>query len=252
MQARFAAHRNLLDRIIVQPRRQIEPLEQGRGDDRLVADRQVAENRQPVLRHRPVLHRAAHDHVLPAVAPIIGHRSGETVDPLGEKEEAAVAPPAYHLPGAGPPRIGIGEQEIGGEAGEDEGSGRNLPAPVALTPQGQIVIPVPPRLAAGRLRPVHLVLPIDIAVAAPGADLRTAVPRVPAPSVIGVRPLVFHYYTKFFRRNSKIVGIFYQKHGTNCRVDKISRSEARRFYTFVKNSGRQNYIKSTKNQYRQS
>ena len=111
------------------------------------------------------------------------------MDPLGEEVETAVAALADHRPAVGPPRVGVLQQEVGGEAGEDEAPRRDLVALVALALHGE----VEGQRLAGDLTAdfasVHLVLPIDIAVAAPWRDLGAAVPGVP----VGGKILTRHW-----------------------------------------------------------
>ncbi len=129
--ARLAPYRYLLYRF-VEPRRDVHRREQWRCDDGLVADGQRAEDGQAVVGHRLVLDSATHDDVLVAVVPIVGHALHETVDALGEEEKPEVAPQPHHLPAFGAPWVGILEQEVGGEAGEDHLSALYLPRLVAL------------------------------------------------------------------------------------------------------------------------
>jgi len=101
------------------------------------------------------------------------------VDPLGEEVETAVAALADHRPAVGPPRVGVLQQEVGGETGEDEAPRRDFVTLVALALHGE----VEGQRLAGNLTAdfaaVHLVLPINVAVAAPGGDLGATVPGVP-------------------------------------------------------------------------
>ncbi len=188
--ARLASYRYLLYRL-VQIRRQVYSCQQRRSDDGLVADRQRAENRHAVVDHRLILHRAAHNNVGVAVAPIVGHTLHEAVDALGEEEKTEVAPKPHHLPAFGAPRVGVLEQEVGGEACEDYFAALYLPRFVALMFNRQIEIARLAAQAACNLAAIHLVLPVDIAVLAPRAYLGTPVPWVP----VGVYfPMLGHDY----------------------------------------------------------
>ena len=62
---------------------------------------------------------AGYDYMVVAVAPIGGQSYTETVDALGGDNERQVAAVAYHGPGFGTPRVGLGKKEVGGETGID-------------------------------------------------------------------------------------------------------------------------------------
>ena len=129
--ARLAPYRYLLYRF-VEPRRDVHRREQWRSDDGLVADGKRAEDGQAVVGHRLVLDSAAHDDVLVAVTPVVGHALREAVYAFGEEKEPEVAPQPQHLPAFGAPRVGVLEKEVGGETGEYHLAARYLPRLVAL------------------------------------------------------------------------------------------------------------------------
>ena len=126
------------------------------------------------------------------------------MDPLGEEIETAVAALADHRPTVGPPRVGVLQQEVGGETGEDEAPRRDLVTLVALALHGE----VEGQRLAGDLTAdfaaVHLVLPIYIAVPAARRYLGAAVPRIPVGNQILTRhrltpvglfsSLLFHHH----------------------------------------------------------
>ena len=175
---RLAPDRHLLDGFI-QIRRDVHGGDQRRCDDALVLDGKRPEDGQPVIGHLLILHRAPYDDIVIAVAPVVGHAFQETVDAFGEKVELEVAPPPDHFPAFRPPGIGIFQQEIGCKTGEHQLPALDLPGFVALSLDREIEIARLPALAARYLAAVHLILPVDIAVFAPGADLGATVPRVP-------------------------------------------------------------------------
>lgn len=148
-------------------------------DDGFVLDGQRREDRQPLVGHGLVLDGAADYHIVVAVSPVVRDALQETVDPLGEEVETAVTALADHRPAVGPPRVGVLQQEVGGETGEDEAPRRDFVALVALALHGE----VESQRLAGDLTAdfaaVHLVLSIDIAMPAPGGNLGTAVPGIP-------------------------------------------------------------------------
>ena len=145
----------------------------------LVLDGHIQENRQPVVGHCLILDGATHQHVVVAVAPIVGHALQKAVNAFGEEVEPKVAALAYHPPALGAPLVGIFQQKIGREASEDNPPRWNLPTLVALAFQRQIEISCLAAFAARNLTAVHLVLTIDIAIFAAGANLGAAVPRIP-------------------------------------------------------------------------
>ena len=142
-------------------------------------DGQRFEDRQSVIGHLLVLHRAAYLHIVIAVTPVIGHAFHETVNAFGEEIKQEVSPPLHHQPALLTPLVGIGEQEVGSETGEDHLAALNLPRLVTLELDGEIEIARLTTFATRHLAAVHLVLPIYIAVLAPGTDLGASVPRIP-------------------------------------------------------------------------
>ena len=169
---------HLLDPVI-QIGAQIQPLQQGRGDDGAVFDGQVQEDGQAVVRPILIFHRTADEHIVIALAPVRRQAVRQPVDAFGEEIEPAVAALAHHPPALRPPGVRVLQKEIRGEAGE-----YNLP-------RRNFVAPVPPPLhwqrkgsrfsaqAAGQGAAIHFVLPVDVAVFAARADLGAAVPGVP-------------------------------------------------------------------------
>ena len=142
-------------------------------------DGERLEDRQPVVRHLLVLHRATHQHIVIAVTPVIRHAGPETVDTLREEVEPQVAPLLHHLPALRAPFIGIGEQKVGGETGEHHLAAPDLPRLVTLALDGKVEIAGLAAFAARHLTAIHLVLPIDIAILTPRTDLGASMPRIP-------------------------------------------------------------------------
>ena len=176
--ARFSANGDLLD-AVVQIRSDVDGANERRYDDAFVLDRQRLKDGQPIVGHLLVLHRAADDDVVVAVAPILRDALQEAVDTFGEEVEMEVAPDTHHLPALGPPRVCVLQEEVGGKAGKDDFSWFDLPGPVPPALDWEVEIAGLAALATGYLAAVHLILPIDIAVLAPGADLCATVPRIP-------------------------------------------------------------------------
>lgn len=126
MLPRFASYAHFLD-ASVKIGREINGSNQWCNDNTLVFDGQRFEDRQSVIGHLLVLHRAAYQHIVITVSPIIGHALHETVDTLGEEIELEVAPPLHHQPALLTPLVGISEQEVGSETGEYHLAALNLP-----------------------------------------------------------------------------------------------------------------------------
>ena len=147
----------------------------------------IAEYGQAVISHRLILDRAAHNHVVVAVVPVVGNALHKPVNPFGEKEEPEVAPLPNHLPAFGAPLVGIFQQEIGCEAGEHNPSALNLPRFVAPALYRQIEVARLSAFAARDVAAVHLVLTVNVAIFASGADFCASVPRIP----VGINCPVF-------------------------------------------------------------
>ena len=175
---RLAAGRDLLDGR-VQVRGKVDGGEHRRHDDALVLDGEREKDGETIVGHLLVLDGATHDDVVVAVAPIVGHALQEAVDALGEKEKPEVAAAFHHLPTVRAPEVGILQEEVGGEAGEDNLAALHLPRLVALALQREVEIGGLAALAARYLAAVHLVLPIDVAILAPRTYLGASMPRIP-------------------------------------------------------------------------
>ena len=126
MLPRFASYTHFLD-ASVKIGREINGSNQWCNDNTLVFDGQRFEDRQSVIGHLLVLYRAAYQHIVITVSPIIGHALHETVDTLGEEIEPEVAPPLNHQPALLTPLVSISEQEVGSETGEYHLAALNLP-----------------------------------------------------------------------------------------------------------------------------
>lgn len=134
---RFASNAHFLD-ASVKVGREVNGFNQWCNDDALVLDGQRFEDRQSVIGHLLVLHRAAYQHIVITITPIIGHALHETVDTLGEEIKPEVAPPLHHQPALLTPLVGISEQEVGSETGEHHLAALNLPRLVTLALDGEI------------------------------------------------------------------------------------------------------------------
>ena len=110
--AGFPAGRDFFDFFRVEIYAYIERRQQGSGDDGSVAYRQREKDRQAVVRHLLILHRAADYDVLIAAAPAGRQTFRQTVDALGEEIEEAVLPAADHIPAVLPPWVGIAQQKV--------------------------------------------------------------------------------------------------------------------------------------------
>ena len=184
--ARFAPCAHLLDGV-VEVLQQVDALYQRRGDNGLVFDGQLPEDGQAVVGHGLVFDGAAHQHVVVAVTPVGRDALHEAVYAFGEEVEPQVGTLSHHGPALGTPGVGILQQEVGGEAGEDHAAGGYLVALVATAFEGEVEGCGLAGNIAAYLAAVHLVLPINIAVFAAGTYLGAAVPRVP----VGVYVPVF-------------------------------------------------------------
>ena len=189
MLPRFASHAHFLD-ASVKIGREINGSNQWCNDNTLVLDGQRLEDWQTVISHLLVFHRAAYQHIVIAVTPVIGHALHETVDTLGEEIKPEVAPPLHHQPALLTPLVGISEQKVGSETGEDHLAALNLPRLVTLALNGEIETASLTTFATRHLAAVHFVLPIYIAVLAPRTDLGASVPRIPV--LIDVCTLCHH------------------------------------------------------------
>ena len=106
--------------------------EHWRHHNALVFDGCRQKYRQPVIGHFLVLDGAAHKHIVVAVAPVVGDALRKAVDAFGEEIEPEVTSLSHHLPAFGAPRVGVFQQKIGGEAGENQFPAFNFPTFVAL------------------------------------------------------------------------------------------------------------------------
>lgn len=176
--ARFAPCAHLLDGV-VKVLQQVDALYQWRRNDGFVLDGQLPEDGQAVVGHGLIFDGAAHQHIVVAVAPVGRDALHEAVYTFGEEVEPQVGTLSHHGPAFRTPSIGILQQEVGGEAGENHTAGGYLVALVATAFQRQIEVGGFAGHIAAYLAAVHLVLPIDIAVFAARADFGAAVPRVP-------------------------------------------------------------------------
>ena len=142
-------------------------------------DRKRQENGQPIIRHLLILHRATHDDIVVAVAPVVGHTFHKTVDALGEKEKPEIAPLFHHQPTFRPPFVSIFQKEIGSETGKHQFTALYLPRLVTFPLNRQVEVASLSTLAARYLASVHLILAIHITVLASRAYLGATMPWIP-------------------------------------------------------------------------
>lgn len=108
---RLAADRYLFD-FRSEIRGQIYGTYQRGANDNLVTNRQLLENRQPIIGHPLILHRATDRHMLVPCTPVPGQTLGQPVDTLGKKHKMQVPPQTDHLPCLTAPDIGLGKQKV--------------------------------------------------------------------------------------------------------------------------------------------
>lgn len=135
----FAAYNHFADPF-AQKRRQVNWAEQRFADDAFVPYPRPAVEREPVIRAVLVFHRTADLHVFVPVAPVIRDAGVKPVDPLGDEEKVKVAPLSNHLPRFLPPFVRVLHKKVGGKAGIDQFSGRDLVASVPLPAYRQVEI----------------------------------------------------------------------------------------------------------------
>ena len=88
-------------------------------NDFLVADRKIQKDGETPVRLVLVLTGAADVDVLISVAPVRGKSFVEPLRAFGDEIEREVRTLPHHLPGFGPPCIGVRMKEVRGEAGHD-------------------------------------------------------------------------------------------------------------------------------------
>lgn len=91
-------------------------LQEWRGDDVAMFDRQIQENAQSFIGTFLRFNAATDDDILISHAPIARQALCEPMNALGEKNECAAAARANHLPNRATPRIRALNQEIATEA----------------------------------------------------------------------------------------------------------------------------------------
>ena len=141
--------------------------------------RQRQEYRQPEVGALLIFDGAAYHNVVVALAPVRREALGETVDALCEKVEPAIGALPHHAPAVLPPWVGVLQQEIRRETGQNNPTRRYFVAAAAASLHRQVerrVFCAP--AACGRI-PVHFVLPVDVAEFAARTYFRAAVPGIP-------------------------------------------------------------------------
>ena len=136
-------------------------------------------NGQTIIDHILIFHCTSHHNVVIAFAPVVGHTFQETIDAFGEEKEPKVVSLFHHPPTFRPPFVRIFQEEIRGKASEDNLAALNLPRLVAFPLHRKVEIARLAALAARNLAAIHLILTVNIAVFAPGANLGATMPRIP-------------------------------------------------------------------------
>ena len=118
-----------------------------------------------------------HD-VLPAIAPVAGQTVAKALGTFGQNEELYVGSLADDIPYLWSPGIGFGQQEIACHADADKLAGANFVAAVssALEGIGEARLALANHGGVDAALAVHV---IHVAVVAPLADARAAMPGVP-------------------------------------------------------------------------
>ena len=173
---RLAADRYLFD-FRSEIRGQIYGTYQRGANDNLVTNRQLLENRQPIIGHPLILHRATDRHMLVPCTPVPGQTLGQPVDTLGKKHKMQVPPQTDHLPCLTAPDIGLGKQKVRCKTGKHHLPGRNFPPAVPTSAHGEAegrrFHNVPAVLLPGSILAINITLPATF------AHTLTPVPRIP-------------------------------------------------------------------------
>lgn len=173
---RLAADRYLFD-FRSEIRGQIYGTYQRGANDDLVTNRQLLENRQPIIGHPLILHCATDRHMLVPCTPVPGQTLGQPVDTLGKKHKMQVPPQTDHLPCLSAPDICLGKQKVRCKTGKHHLPGRNFPPAVPTSAHGEAegrrFCNVPAVLLPGSI------LAINIALPATFAHTLTPVPGIP-------------------------------------------------------------------------
>lgn len=184
--AGFSADAQLFNFVRVQIGPQLQAGEQRRGDDGAVADGKLQKDGKPEVRPLLIFHRTADNDIFIPAAPVHRQTFRQPVDPLGEKVEHTIRPPADHLPAVRPPIIRVLQKKIRGKAGKNDLPARDFPAAVPGLSHRQIKGSGFPAQGGRRGGPIHFILPIDIAVFAASADFGASMPGVPIDIEAGV------------------------------------------------------------------
>ena len=147
-------------------------------DDFLVPDRKIQEDRKAPVCLVLVLTGAADVDVLISIAPVRGKAFVEPLRALSDKIELQIRADIHHLPGFGPPCIGVRMKEVRSEAGHD-GAVLRL----------QLIVPMPVffnrkvergcLLHDGGVLAKFGITPVNIAVLTSGTAFGAAVPWIP-------------------------------------------------------------------------
>ena len=175
-EARFASGDQLFEPR-AGPRRKVDRSEQRFADDYFVSDRCIPVDRQPVVGPLLVFDRAADRDVRVSRFPVRRQVRFEPVDPFGNHEEMKVAAFPDHLPRFGPPRIGLLDEKVGTETGENRAAGRNFIGAGTCAPHRKTEIA---RFDDdGTVATVLFVDPVHVTMPAPGAQFVATVPGIP-------------------------------------------------------------------------
>ena len=142
-------------------------------------NRSIQKNRQSVIGSSLILHRAANEHIIVSVSPIVRNALHKSLNSLRKKIKQAVASLSHHTPAFCPPFIRIFQQKVGSKACKYNLSTRQFIASVPFSFHRVIKISCLAANAACAGCPIHLILPVHIAVSASRADFGAAVPGVP-------------------------------------------------------------------------
>ena len=135
--ARFATYRHLFApgaQLTVE----INVFEQWFTDDLLMADWELAEEWQPLIRTPLVFHRATDGDVFVAFAPVVGETLPYALRAFCDHKETQVAASSYHQPGFISPLVCILNEEVGGEAGPHQCAGRHFPVSFSVVADGEV------------------------------------------------------------------------------------------------------------------
>lgn len=128
--------------------------------------------------HAWIFDRAADDHVVVAVAPIVRQALRQALNPLGEKKKLQIGPFAHHAPAISAPSVRLFQQKIGGKANVDQLAALHPVFAVFLFHDGSVKLLVQPDDLV-RILPAFCVALMNIAKAAAFAEAMASPPWIP-------------------------------------------------------------------------